>query len=76
MARVPTVRLQKADGQIIKVNAANYADDIEGWLSKGFKLVGEEARGGGAATVKTGKRNREPRSRKGVRQRAKPVSES
>ena len=44
MAAIPTVRLQRADGLTIKVNASNYADNIEGWLSKGFKLVGEEAR--------------------------------
>lgn len=69
MARVPTVRLKGETGKIIKVNAVNYARNIEGWLSKGFKLVGEEARVEGAATVRAG-------NRKGVRRRRKPVSES
>ena len=76
MAPLPTVRLKGKDGRIIKINAANYAGDIEAWLTKGFQLVGEETRMEGSATVQTGNRHREPRNRKGVRRRQKPLSGS
>jgi len=57
MVRVPTVTLERANGQRLKVDRYEYATNVNRYVNKGYKIVGEKR--GEATTEENKTHNRE-----------------